>query len=305
MVPCCIHALAVAAVLTAAVATTDDLDEEFFSSEGLSLLQLRSHHSDPVGNTEYLSMFRPCGTCKDQVRIGDTHDGGYVMCGDLLNSDVTGAYSFGILGNDNWGAEISTRLGITIHQGDCYNTTLPPCPAEHTCNFDFQPVCIGDNIHPEDPDGGSLRFESLQQRLEANGDLTGSGNLLLKMDVEGSEWSAFADESAKTVLKRFSQIIVEFHYIIPKDARQSHNQQQQAMRNLLEDFIVVHLHQNNCCGMYTEGEFTIGNLVELTFVRRDLIEEGTCDTDPPQSGHKNAQEFKELPEAHLPGGQTP
>jgi hypothetical protein len=66
-------------------------------------------------------------------RFGEPHDGGYLMCGNLLGS-VTAGYSYGISGYDGWGCDISRRTGATVHQYDCFDLTRPACPAGRRCS---------------------------------------------------------------------------------------------------------------------------------------------------------------------------
>ena len=62
----------------------------------------------------------------DLVRFGEDNDGGYLMCGNLLD-DVQVGYSYGISGYDGWGCEVSTRLDVAVHQYDCFDTRRPAC----------------------------------------------------------------------------------------------------------------------------------------------------------------------------------
>src|SRR5262245_40480986 len=59
-------------------------------------------------------------------RFGSANDGGYLMCENLL-SGVQSAYSYGIDTEDNWGCEVSRRLGVAIHQYDCFTPHRPVC----------------------------------------------------------------------------------------------------------------------------------------------------------------------------------
>jgi len=290
-----VAALAVAAVSTNVRIDTDD--------EGhVSLLQTRAARvtqPDEVRNDtlEFLSSFRPCAACVEPVRLGSAGDGGYLMCEELL-STVTAAYSFGIEARDDWGAEMSTQLGVQVHQFDCFTTEKPPCPEGKVCNFNFNPQCVGEQINKTDTEHSFIGFREL---LQARGDdENGSGSLAMKIDVEGSEWGLFADDDNRDLLKLFSQIIVEFHAVGVWPEREE--MQQAAMRNIMQDFVVVYLHQNNCHPATEFGDFRIGRVVEATLVRRDLVAMGQCDPDPPQTGPKNIQDLPDLQSAHLPGG---
>lgn len=116
-------------------------------------------------------------------RMGDANDGGYLFCGNLL-AGTGAAYSYGINGTDEWGCQISTRLGIAVHQYDCFNTTAPACPAG---NARFNAECVG----PEPAAIEGRAFDTMLRQVAKNGD-TGK-RLVVKMDVEGSEWDSLLE----------------------------------------------------------------------------------------------------------------
>ena len=58
-------------------------------------------------------------------RIGEAHDGGYLMCANLLDAEA--GYSYGISNYDGWGCGVSTRLGVPVHQYDCFDQRAPRC----------------------------------------------------------------------------------------------------------------------------------------------------------------------------------
>src|SRR5262249_44140048 len=59
-------------------------------------------------------------------RFGSMNDGGYLMCENLI-SGIESAYSYGIGAEDNWGCEVSQKLGVGIHQYDCFTQNRPIC----------------------------------------------------------------------------------------------------------------------------------------------------------------------------------
>jgi hypothetical protein len=159
-------------------------------------------------------------------RFGEPHDGGYLVCANLLNG-VQSGYSYGISGYDGWGCGISERLRVKVHEYDCFDTRPPACPAGQLV---FHPDCIG-ATRVED----GRRFDTLANQIAANGD---SGrNLIVKIDVEGAEWDAFLTVE-DAVFDRIDQLVVEFHGV--QDPRFV-----SALRRLNEHFYPVHLHFNN------------------------------------------------------------
>ena len=90
--------------------------------------------------------------------------------------------------------------------------------------------------------------------------------LILKMDIEGSEWDVF-DALAGAVIGRFGQIVCEFHdfhRILDADWR---DRALRVFRKLRETHAVAHIHGNNFRPMISIGHVLIPDVIELSFVR--------------------------------------
>jgi hypothetical protein len=166
-------------------------------------------------------------------RIGEPRDGGYLMCGNLLQADA--GYSYGISGYDGWGCEVSTRLGAAVHQYDCFDTRAPRCEGGR---MTFHPECIA-ATPTTDADGRP--FDSLASQIRRNGHA--GRRLLVKMDVEGAEWESLLQTPVE-VLETIDQLAIEMH----GDSRDTWTQFLVVSR-LKDHFHVAHLHFNNYgCG---------------------------------------------------------
>src|SRR5688572_17167779 len=161
------------------------------------------------------------------ARFGEDHDGGYLMCGNLLGG-AQSAYSYGIGGYDKWGGDISTRLEVGAHQYDCFNTTEPVCPGGKTV---FHAECIGDTARTVD---GRL-FDTMTNQFMKNGDR--GKRIVLKIDVEGAEWDSFLSAPDET-LGQIDQMAVEFHEVQDEKFLAT-------VRRLKEFFEIAHIHFNN------------------------------------------------------------
>jgi hypothetical protein len=159
-------------------------------------------------------------------RFGEPDDGGYLLCGNLLDGIAVG-YSYGISGYDGWGCDIATRRGIPVHQFDCFNVTRPACQAPTV----FHEECVGREPAVED----GKTFGTLERQFAANGD--SASRVVVKMDVEGAEWDSFLF-APHDVLARIDQLVVEFH---GTDERRFLT----AVRRLKQYFHVANLHMNN------------------------------------------------------------
>jgi len=114
------------------------------------------------------------------ARFGGPGDGGYLMCGNLLRQ-VQSGYSYGIVGYDKWGCDISSRLKIRLHQYDCFNTTRPACPGGDTI---FHAECVDGITRTEE----GRFFDTITNQFRKNGD--GAKRIAMKIDVEGAEWES-------------------------------------------------------------------------------------------------------------------
>jgi hypothetical protein len=162
-------------------------------------------------------------------RIGSPNDGGYLACANLLDRPQVG-YSYGISGTDDWGCSITSRLHIAVHEYDCFDLRRPSCDAG---TLIFHPECIGSSAATE----GGRPYDTFLAQFTRNGDL--GKRLIVKTDVEGSEWGAFL-ASPDSVFEQIDQLIVEFH-----QSDDDPVEYLRAMRRLKQFFVVAHVHYNN------------------------------------------------------------
>jgi len=161
-------------------------------------------------------------------RLGDAHDGGYLACKNLVPHSQA-AYSYGIAGTDEWGCAVSGRLGVPVHQYDCFNPSRPNCPAGAVPLFHDE--CVGPKRVTEQ---GRL-FDTVESHIARNGDA--GKPIIMKMDVEGAEWLSFL-EMPDSVLSQIDQLSVEFHEVSTPVFLD-------VIRKLKRTFHVANLHYNN------------------------------------------------------------
>jgi hypothetical protein len=169
-------------------------------------------------------------------RFGEPHDGGYLMCGNLLG-DVRAGYSYGIAGYDKWGCDLSTTLNVTLHQYDCFDTTRPSCPAGRTI---FHEECVAERARRS----GMRRFDTVTSQIAKNGDA--AKRLVVKIDVEGAEWDSLLFAPDDT-LRQIDQMAIEFHWLYEKDFQwlDHHDKYLHVVQRLKQFFEVAHVHFNN------------------------------------------------------------
>lgn len=238
----------------------------------------------PSPTREFLHSFQLCGQCSQFERFGEPNDGGYITCLDGLKDNLRAAYSMGVEFHDRWSDDVAANFGVPVNQFDC---TVDQGTGCSTCNF-FKKCITGHDNH-EGATIPSDQLWTLRETLENTGQADApKGSLLMKMDIDGPEWSVYEAAHPDTLAK-FKEIIVEFHGL---DQIGLHPQYLSAVQNLLDaGFQVTHLHGNNYAGMAEFGGDTIPNVLEVTFVqgaekRRECLKE---------------QEYLPLDDANRPG----
>ena len=194
-------------------------------------------------------------------RFGSPHDGGYLMCSNLLDKAEV-AYSYGIAGDDNWGCDISKRYKLTVHEYDCFNPTRPSCGG----TLNFHDECVADSAFRD----GDRPFDSVVNQIVRNGDA--GKHIVMKMDVEGAEVDsllAVPDEQ----LDKIEQLAIELHWIDrPKSV--------QLLQKLRRTFQIAYLHSNNYACHKADPPFS-SEANELLFVNKRLAIVDSKDTSVP------------------------
>lgn len=164
------------------------------------------------------------------ARFGGDFDGGYLLCDNLI-SNVQAVYSYGINGADEWGCDVHNKLGLVVHQYDCFNLTRPECPNARGWS-DFHEECIGPKFEQIE----KRPYDSLFNQVSRNKD---SGKrILMKMDVEESEWESL-EATPDELLGQIDQLSIEFHQVSNLSAKLA------LIRRLKKHFYIANIHFNN------------------------------------------------------------
>lgn len=187
------------------------------------------------------------------VRIGSGGDGGYLVPDDLAG--LAASFSPGVAGTVNFELALSER-GIPSFMVD-YSVDRPPV---HNNLFYFEKLFLAThNLQG--------KFIRLDDWINSKKQIT--GDLLLQMDIEGAEWPILADVSAET-LSRFRIIVLELHGLDNLLTDPLGIEIFKSVFNKLNDqFSVVHLHANNCCGALNYQGIHIPRVLEVTLIRND------------------------------------
>lgn len=212
------------------------------------------------------------------IRIGPTHDGGYLIPDDL--DGIGSCFSPGVNNQIEFDLALARR-GIRVHMADASVAT----PDGMVSNMTFAPMFLGAEDH-----GSVMTMESWVQRVQEEGD----HDLMLQMDIEGCEYEVIASMSS-ALLRRFRILAIEFHLLHNLWNPGFFRLVAPLFRKLATHHQCVHLHPNNCQGVIDRGGIQIPRIMEMTFLRKDRIQHdlGTC-TQFPHPLDADSAEFPTL-----------
>jgi hypothetical protein len=206
--------------------------------------------------TTLLARLRPFETDKPLIRIGATHDGGYLIPDDLEGIEY--CFSPGVSTTAAFEEDLLTR-GVRSFLTDGSVDGPPPSLREFVFDKKF--------LASFESDTHVTLSGWVNQHLPWH-----TGDLLLQMDIEGAEYPVLL-ETPREVLKRFRILTIEFHHLDQLLNRRMFGLLSAVFFKLLQDFTIVHLHPNNASGVIHCGPIRLPHLLEITFLRHDRIAE--------------------------------
>jgi hypothetical protein len=217
--------------------------------------------SDPPRSLE---VFRALGLLKPydirsfvKKRMGSKGDGGYVLLDDLDSVNIV--YSVGIGSQVSFDLDLAD-MGKEIFQ---FDHTIDGPPLKHP-KFHFFKQGIGSAS-----DEAALLF-TLAYQIQRLGH-EGRSDMILKVDIEGAELEVFS-AMPQDVLRQFRQIIMEVHSLQRLNDAVYRAAFLTAFSNINSDFTLFHVHANNYSPLGLVDGYTVADVLELSYVRSDLVE---------------------------------
>ncbi len=203
---------------------------------------------------DLIAMIRPVSMTEvSKVRVGNDWDGGYVLPETALHCDAV--LSIGVGPDVSFDMAFAER-GARIMQ---FDHTVEQAPSAHE-NFSFYRMGWG----PETTDT-LLSFPDIMARFGA----LSPRRALLKFDIEGYEYPVLEAIEAED-LRQFEVIVCEFHHLNRLADLGFYKTAKACFEKLLRFHALVHLHANNCGGLSVVGGVPMANVMEFSFLRRDL-----------------------------------
>ena len=211
-----------------------------------------------VTKTEkFIKRFRENYISADLIRIGGDADGGYLIP-DVFDR-IAYCLSPGVADTADFEAELSRRYGIKSFMADASVSSAPFADE----NFHFIKKFLGHRTHDD--------FITLSDWMESVLD-GGDDGMILQMDIEGGEYDVLTFESVET-LSRFSAMVIEFHGLERLFEPCFLQTFSTIFEKLYRNFSICHVHPNNCCVVTSLNGIDVPNVMEVTFLRDDLVDQ--------------------------------
>jgi hypothetical protein len=207
-----------------------------------------------------IARLRPQRTEVPMVRLGPPSDGGYLVPDSL--SGIQACFSPGVATESGFELACAQR-GMDVYMAD----GSVDGPAIDHPRFGF----VKRHVGLVDSD----RTTTLDSWIDSVG-IGRDTDLLLQMDIEGSEYAAIAALSPAR-LSQFRYIVVEFHQLHLLWHEVHFDLMEAVFMKLLSGHTCVHIHPNNSGLVWSHQGLDIPMTMEFTFARRrDNPTAGPC-----------------------------
>ncbi len=230
---------------------------------------------------EFILRFKEKLVSTKLIRIGGEGDGGYLVPNVL--EDIDFCFSAGVGEISKFEKELSETYNIKSFMADA--SVIAPKITDNNLIFDEKFISSKT----------SGKFITLKDWIiNSVGNM--SGNKILQMDIETSEYEVLSFESSDS-LAEFSLMIVEFHKLQNLSNQIFLKMINAIFEKIFKNFYICHVHPNNFSGEYTFKGLKIPSSLEVTFIRKDLI--AKCKSDnktelPNNLDKKNVQGISDL-----------
>ena len=187
----------------------------------------------------------------EKIRVGHHADGGYVLLDDFNNIKL--ALSLGIHNEDSWDRQI-VSLGIPVKQ---YDFSISQAPTAHPL-LSFNKLKVSGKAGD-----GCITLPDIIR----SSSLSESGSVLLKIDIEDSEWEVF-DLCPSNYFSHFRQIACEFHGLSRLSDTGFYTLAKRVVGKLNEQFIPYHVHANNYGSIINIANVVFPDVIEVSYASK-------------------------------------
>jgi hypothetical protein len=241
-----------------------NLIERMIRDRAFALGYNLTDQTDDAAVRDLIARLRPVHCGKDLIRIGGDADGGYLLPNDL--DGVKYCFSPGVgttVDFDSHLASLNIRSFLADHSVDSPPIARP--------EFTFDKKLLGATDTET-----SITLKTWRDKYLA----ADVHDLLLEMDIEGSEYEVILSTPSAT-LADFRIMVIEFHFLEKMFDTFAYAVFRTCFEKILRDFHVVHIHPNNCCGRVKRRGIEVPRIMEFTFYNKNRVAETKYRNDFP------------------------
>jgi len=215
--------------------------------------------------------FTRYNTPYNKIRLGSEGDGGYIIVDGLTYDELIAC---GISDDVTFENHFIEKYNVNCI---AFDGTIDNLPQNSNKRIDW----VKKNISRT----STLTTTNLSEYIE------NKNNLFLKMDIERYEYQWLESITLEN-LNKFKQIVIEIHFPLSYENEECLISQSSYPNSMsVEDKIniikkintthyLIHLHPNSCCGTTMFNNTIVPNVIECTFLRKDLCPNATIDLSP-------------------------
>jgi hypothetical protein len=219
------------------------------------------NHSTNDSHLPYLTTYR----FSNKIRFGNKKDGGYV-CANLPPYDAF--ISIGVGYDESFSSDFIGHHKISKEHCFAFDGTIDVLPSNYPIDkLTFVNKNIG-IINDEKTDTLDYLYNKYS-------------NIFIKMDIEGYEYD-YILSLTKEKLQKIKQIIFEIHGINDNGFYGDNNEivvggyegfqnKVDFFKKMIETHYLIHVHANNGGGRTYVNGILIPNVIEVTYVRKDIF----------------------------------
>ena len=210
-----------------------------------------------------IALLQPQNIHQEKKRVGPLEDGGYVMPVSVLEN-CTALFTYGVGGETRYEQEFSEKYNKPVFMFD-HTVGVP-----HLSTIDPNVTFVGEG----------LGFQTgCKDFLEHYKERNISGDVFLKIDIEGAEFDYFLAADLDEIAKVTTGINLEVHWI---DNGENREKFILMLQRLQKDYVLCHIHANNWATVFPYEGKMVPIVMELSFINKRYVTEyePDCTTYP-------------------------
>jgi hypothetical protein len=207
---------------------------------------------------DVLKFLKPKKTNSIKIRIGDEHDGGYVVP-ELALEKCESLFTYGVGPTFEFEKQFANKYKKPVHMFD--HTLDKDSYSDGLINFYNEGLGFDENCKD---------FKQHYTDIQKNGDV------FLKIDIEGGEFDFFEKTDIDFLISKVNALCLEFHYI---EYAQNMLKFCEIMEKINTNFTLAHLHGNNNAGVFEYSGHFIPTVLEMSFLNKKLINSECVDSE--------------------------